>query len=264
MPAGLPWVFVGFLCLGQGGAAETGAEPPALRAWQAGQQAMIDGRAEEAIHHFQESLGLDPGLTRNHLSLAAAYLALGQDDQAAPHLARYLQTQPDHLVVRAHYADLLLRLSRPQAARTQFERFIADVQDHAVLARQHLVHCHSRLMEIAEGEEDAYGEHLHRGIGLYLLACRRAELGGVEGGLTAEGLLCKSAAELTLARLERPGEARPYWYLYEVWTQLGQRQPAGRCLRAARAALPLSYLTPAEQRGLFLAGQVADREAMRK
>jgi tetratricopeptide (TPR) repeat protein len=266
MASFLPCIWFGLLCLGQEPAsAEPGAAaPPALRAWQEGQQALVDGRADDAIRRFQDSLRLDPHLARNHLSLASAYLAQGRDEQAAPHLASYLDAQPDHLVVRAHYADLLLRLARPRDAREQFQRFVADVQDHDALARQHLVHCHSKLMEIAEAEEDAYGEHLHRGIGLYHLACRRAELHEDGGPLTVEGLLCKAAAELTVARMERPEQARPYWYLYEVWTRLGQQHPATRCLRTAEATATLSYLTPAEQRALFLACRQADREAQRK
>jgi tetratricopeptide (TPR) repeat protein len=266
MPSFLPWVCATLLCLAQEPPpdADIGPQPPALRAWQDGQRAMVAGRTDDAITRFQESLRLDPRLARNHLSLAAAYLAQGRDEQAAPHLARYLDAQPEHLVVRAHYADLLLRLNRPRGAREQFERFVADVQDHDSLARQHLVHCHSKLMEIAEAEEDAYGEHLHRGIGLYHLACRRAELQEEGGPLTVEGLLCKAAAELTLARMERPEEARPYWYLYEVWTCLGQRHPAARCLRTAASTAALSFLTPAEQRALFLACRQAEREAQRK
>lgn len=260
MPLCPSWVCVGLLCLGQA----PSAEAPALRAWQDGQRAIHDGNAPQAIACYQESLRLDPNLARNHLSLSAAYLGLGQDEQAAPHLARYLAAQPDHLVVRSHYAELLLRLERRGEARAQFERFIAEVQDHEGLARQHLVHCHSRLMEIAEGDEDEYGEHLNRGIGLYLLACQRAQLPDPEGTLSTEGLLCKAAGELTIARLRRPDEARPWWYLHAVWTELAQQQPAGRCLRAAAAASPLTYLTPAEQRDLHLACLRAERDAQRK
>ena len=65
--------------------------------------------------------------------------------------------------------------------------------------------------------------------------------------MSAESLLCKAAGELILARRERPDEARPCWYLFEVWSQLAQRQPAARWLRAAEDAAPFSYLTPAER-----------------
>jgi tetratricopeptide (TPR) repeat protein len=265
MFAALPWAWVGLLCLAQ---ASLPAAPPeseaALRAWEDGQRAMTAGRTDQAIACYERSLRLDPALARNHLSLAAAFLSRAQDERAAPHLALYVEAQPDHLVIRAHYAELLLRLERRDEARVQFERFVADVQDHETLARQHLVHCHSRLMEIAEGAEDEYAEHLHRGIGLYLLGCQRARLGEAEEMPSAEGLLCKAAGELTVARLRRPEEARPWWYLYAVWTELAQQQPASRCLRAAAAAAPLSYLTPAEQRDLYLACRRAGREVRHK
>jgi hypothetical protein len=107
-------------------------------------------------------------------------------------------------------------------------------------------------MEIAEAEEDDYSAHLHRGIGLDWLAQRPATR-KAEGELCAEALLCRAPAELVLARRCRSDEARPCWYLSRVWTQLGQRQPAARWLRAAHDKAPLSDLTPAERRGLHLA-----------
>jgi hypothetical protein len=61
----------------------------------------------------------------------------------------YLDAKPDHLVVRGQYAELLWRLDRLDDARIQFERFDAELQDHEKLASQHLVQCHSRLMDIA-------------------------------------------------------------------------------------------------------------------
>jgi tetratricopeptide (TPR) repeat protein len=254
------WVWVAVVLLGQRAlvAGETPPADTAETAWQEGQKALLAGKTDQAIACYQRSLALDPGLNRNHLSLAAAYLARGEEAEALPHLAHYLHAQPDHFVVRAHYAELLLRLEKPAEARREFERFVADAQDNEALARQHLIHCHSRLMEIAETQEDEYGEHLHRGIGLYLLACQRATLADADCTLSSEALLCRAAGELTMARLRKPDEARPCWYLYEVWSHLAQRQPALRWLRAAQAAAPFSHLTPAEQRGLYLAGLQRD------
>jgi Tfp pilus assembly protein PilF len=225
----------------------------ALANWKKGQQQLLEGRTEQAIASFQRSLEQDADLVCNHLSLAAAYLACGQEEQAAGQLDHYLQAQPDHYVVRGQYAELLLRLDRLDAAREQFERFEADIQDHETLAQQHLIHCHSQLMDISATIEDEYARHLHRGIGLYWLARQRAELAGEEDDrLSSEGLLCQAASELVQARRERPDEARPCWYLHQVWSCLGQRQPATRWLRAAENAAPFSYLTPAEQRSLHL------------
>ncbi|HEY7157203.1 MAG TPA: tetratricopeptide repeat protein [Gemmataceae bacterium] len=229
-------------------------EKAALANWKKGQQALLEGQTEQAIASFHKSLEQDAELVCNYLSLAAAYLARGQEEEAADQLKRYLKAQPDHYVVRGQYAELLLRLDRLDAAREQFERFEADIQDHETLARQHLIHCHSQLMDIAAAVDDEYAQHLHRGIGLYWLARQRADVENEEDDrLSSEGLLCQSASELMQARRERPDEARPCWYLHEVWSCLGQKQPATRWLRAAENAAAFSYLTPAEQRGLHLA-----------
>jgi tetratricopeptide (TPR) repeat protein len=239
-------------------------DSPAMKLWQEGQDAMGQGQTDRAIDCYRRSLVLDPRLSRNYLSLAAAFLDKGDNLTACPYLARYVEARPDHLVIRFHYAELLLKLDRPGAARAQFERFVADVQDQPALADAHLIACHSRLMEIAQTEEDEYAEHLHRGIGLYLLGRTRARLHDGGSEMTPESLFCSAAAELTLARLEKRNEARPCWYLHEVWSQLAQSQPAKRWLRAAEADAPFSYLTPAEQRRLEMACTRLRGEGSRK
>ncbi len=239
------------------------AEPvSAQHLWEQGQDAMRDGRTDAAVVFYEQSLVRDPNLVNNHLSLAAAFLDKGEDDRALPHLALYVEAKPNHIIVRAHYAELLLRLGEDRAAAVQYERFDADVQEHEQLAKKELAHCHSRLMEIAERQGDAYAAHLHRGIGLYLLACQDEQaLPDDDSSISTEGLLCKAAGELTLARQERPEEARPCWYLFEVWSRLSLRQPAVRCLRATEAAAPFGYLTPTERRDLRLAEHGQEVEA---
>jgi tetratricopeptide (TPR) repeat protein len=227
----------------------------AARLWEEGQAAMRRGQVDVAIRRYEDSLFTDPELVRNHLSLAAAYLERGDPEAACPHLGCYVAACPDHLAMRAHYAELLLRLRQLPTARAEYEHFVAQMQDQGKPAYAQLIHCHSRLMEIAEATDDVYGEHLHRGIGLYLLACEREALTDLGDELPAEGMYCKAAGELSLARLERPTDARPCWYLHEVWAHLGQRQPAGRWLREADRDAPFSTLTPAEQRGLHMACQ---------
>ncbi len=150
---------------------------PAHKAWQLGQTAMDHDRFDEAIGQFQLSLKLDPSLVQNHLSIAAAYLALDQKKESLPHLAAYLDARPQHFLIRWHYAEVLMNTDRPAAAQSQLERFVAAAQEHPRIAEEHLIACHTRMMEIAERQGDDYGEHLHRGIGLYLLARKRAELG---------------------------------------------------------------------------------------
>jgi tetratricopeptide (TPR) repeat protein len=248
----LPWL----LCLGCHSVVglEWDADPPdAERLWDQGQAAMKEGRADRAIGFYEQSLAADPGLTRNHMSLAAALLEKGDDAGAAAHLAKYVEAHPEHLVIRTHYAELLLRLERVTEARAEYERYLADAQEQSTPALTQLVQAHSRLMDIAEATEDEYGSHLHRGIGLYWLALQRADRPDPDGELPVESLLCKAAGELSVARARRPDEARPCWYLHNVWTRLGQEQPARRWLRAAQAAAPFTHLTPAEQRQLQLA-----------
>jgi len=247
---GVPLGWFWLLCLPL-----TAGENPgtAEQFWDMGQAAMRRGLPAEAVRFYERSLVLDPHLTRNHLSLAAAHLELGDDAGACAHLSRYVTANPEQLLMRVHLADLLLRLERAVEAGTEFERCVARAQERDDPSGRHLIHCHTRLMEIAEAAEDSYNAHLHRGIGLFHLAVQRATLGAGDEELSPEALLCKAAGELTLARLERPDEARPSWYLHEVWARLAQRRPARRCLQAAAAAAPFSYLTAAEQRGVQLA-----------
>jgi tetratricopeptide (TPR) repeat protein len=237
---------------------------PAQRAYELGQQAMDRDRLEEAAGQFQLCLRLDRTFVQAHLSLAATYLAMSDDRRAAVHLASYLQARPNHFLLRLHLGEALIRLKRHGEAAPQLERFVAEVQDFPRLADEHLVGCHTRLMEIAEELGDDYGEHLNRGIGLYLLARKRLDMGDDRSRGLAEEMLCKAAAELTLARQCRPGAARPWWYLHGVWTRLAQRQPAVRCLRAAAANAHPGALTPAERRELDLAACTLSREMHRK
>jgi hypothetical protein len=243
---------------------EAAAPESAERLWDQGQDAMRHGQIDLAIRLYERSLKTDPSLTRNYVSLAAAYLQMGDDAAACSYLARYVAFHPDQLLMRVHLADLFLRLQQAQDAAAEYARCIVHAQERDDPGNQHLIHCHTQLMSIAESAEDSYGEHLHRGIGLYYLAVQRAALWEATDELPAQALLCKAAGELTLARLLRPEEARPLWYLHEVWSRLAQRQPALKALRAASAAAPFSYLTAAEQRSLTLACQCEHIQGMAK
>jgi tetratricopeptide (TPR) repeat protein len=228
----------------------------ARQLWEQGQAAMRVGQAIKAIPLYHQSLAVDPGLVRNYLSLAAAYLDCDRLDAACIQLATYLHYHPEQFMIRAHFAELLLKLERFFEARDEFERFADDCPTLDGNDLKQMIHCHSRLMEIAETIDDEYAQHLHRGIGLYLLAKHRAKAGSAHDELPPEGLLCKAAAELTQARLRQPDQARPSWYLYQVWSRLGRHQTARRHLHEADLDSPFSDLTPAEHRGLALARQM--------
>src|SRR5215471_8598461 len=106
------WVFCCLLCLGchslvPDGNRETVPEPEtgpawkALELWEKGQEAMQHEHPKQAIALYEQSLALDPKLTCNYLSLAAAHLETGNEEAAGPYLARYVETHPDHLSARA-------------------------------------------------------------------------------------------------------------------------------------------------------------------
>jgi tetratricopeptide (TPR) repeat protein len=214
---------------------------------------MRSSQPDEAIRLYQQSLSVDPELVEDHLGLAAAYIAKDMPIDACFHLTKYVQARPDQLVIRSRYAELLVRLKKVQQAQAELEGCIAQAQEKGGRANDHMIHCHSRLVQIAEQSGDRYREHLHRGIGLFLIAGKRSSLPEPASEFSAEGIYCKAAAELTLAQLHHPEEAQPYWYLYKVWQELGQRQPALDQLRMAQASAPFTFLTPAEQRDLQLA-----------
>src|SRR5262245_42570198 len=186
------------------------------------------------------------------LQLAAGCIERGDEAGAVPHMLRHVEANPDQIMIRAYLAELLLRLDRLPEAQRHFERFVAEAQQTDGPARKQLIHCHTRLMEIAQDREDAYGERLHRGIGLLLLARQEQALGEAkEPAALRQQLLCKAAAELNEAHKARPDEARPSWYLFEVWSALNQSRPAEQALRQARDAAPFSTtLTPGERLGL--------------
>lgn len=220
--------------------------------WEKGQEAMRAGRPDEAIAYYRQGLKMDPAASHNYLSLAAALVAKGDEVGACEALSRFVTENPVHRNGRHYYAELARKLGKRQEAAAQFERLIADLQDDAKLDHAQLCHCHGRLMEMAEGQEDDYDYRLHRGIGLYWLAQGSLSAGGDTAELPPEGLLCKAANELTEARISRPGEARPAWYLHLVWRALGQASQAQPCLRDALEAAPFTYLTPSELRSLQL------------
>ncbi len=158
-------------------------------------------------------------------------------------------------MIRAYLAEMLVKMNKLADARDQFERFIADAQSVEGAAREHVLHCHTRLMEIAQTRGDVYEEHLHRGIGMVILA-RRLEASGESGEAEwcfRERMLCKAAAELAAAKKMRPDEPRPHWYLVEVWTKLGQPRAAAKSLKLAKATAALMPLPPAEQSALVAA-----------
>src|SRR5207244_253735 len=102
------------------------------------------------------------------------------------------EESPDHAKARYYFAELLWKLGKHRQARPQFECAVAQLQQETKTDIRHLIHCHGRLLQLAEDEGDKFQAHLNRGIGLYWLARGRALVGDPDGDLPAEGLLCKA------------------------------------------------------------------------
>ncbi len=228
--------------------------------WAQGQAALRAGDSSQAIQLFERSLQHQPEFPRSHLSLAAAYLAEGDEETACAHLDRFVATEPDHRNARYLYAELLWKRGLRDQARAQFQETIAAYQEARPVDARQLVHCHGRLMALAEESQDDFELQLQRGLGFYWLAQARSQLGDPQGDMPVEALLCRAAGCLSAAHGLRPEDARAPLYLHEIWRRLGQQQQAQRWLREARAAAPFAALTPQEERTLHLAGAMECRE----
>lgn len=204
-----------------------------------------------AIHRlvpatWARSIGADDPI----LLSASRALERGDHDAACARLSEYADRHPDSRQARVFYAEVLFKLGKQTPAMLEFEKAIALMHDDRTVDLGLLVHCHGRLLDIADADADEYSVHLHRGLGLYWLA--QQPRSGEESDAANESLLFKTAMELLAAHAVAPHEARPMWYLHLTWRQLGQSAPADRWLRQAREAEPFCYLTPRERIDLML------------
>lgn len=185
----------------------------------------------------------------DHLTRAAACVERGDETAAVTHLEAHLAARPDAVMIRAYLAELLLRIGRTADAREQFEWFTRQACEQTGPAGKHLVHAHTRLMEIA-ADADVFSEHLHRGIALVLMVRQWASEPGVDGGELAEATLAKAGRELREAERRKPTDPRPAVYLAEVYDRLGQPTAARAAARRATAMLPDGGLGDGERERL--------------
>ncbi|QVL31587.1 hypothetical protein KIH39_22510 [Telmatocola sphagniphila] len=186
----------------------------------------------------------------DHLMKAAECMEKQAPKEAAEHLRQHIAANPDQIMIRAYLAEMLYKMKQFDEAYWQFDRFTADAQEASGPAHEHLIHCHTRLMEMADEMNEGYAEHLHRGIGLYLLAKKSAKSVSDADEHLSEKLFLKATAEFKLAQKLSPTEARPAWYLYLCWTQLGQQEPSNKALKLAAELALTSNLTPSENQNL--------------
>lgn len=176
------------------------------------------------------------------LDRAADAIGRGDTTAATFHLTTHVRRHPDQLLFRLQLAELLFRQDRWSEASHEFETIIAIAQVGPESARKHLVHSHTRLMEIAQEDGDLSREKLHRGIGLYLIANQL-----VERDEDVQALCFKAIKSLNEAHEAQPVDGRASWYLYKTWRLLQQSAPAERSLRIARSRIDGSTMTDAEK-----------------
>lgn len=182
------------------------------------------------------------------LTLAADSLEKGNTAEAAAHLAKHVKQHPDQVIFRNQLAEQLYKLDRLTESQYHFNLVDSASTNLGNKLISQRIHCHTRLMEIARDRDDAFAEHLHRGIGLYLIADEVQAKADDPMELTAdaERLWCRAANELKEATKLEPEHARAYWYLYLVWAKLDQPRPAEAALKSTSERVVLSPLPMAE------------------
>jgi len=189
-----------------------------------------------AICHSAGIRGAMPEEEFDHLRAAALLVDRGEIAPAIPHLKAHLKRHPDAPMIRAYLAELLLKVGHEAEAKTHYEQFVRDAAEQEGLAKHHLVHAHTKLMEIAAEADDTYLEQYHRGVALYHLASPASD-GGYAWN---ESTLHKAATALNAAIAADGNDPRPLLPLMEV--QLRMDQPGAA--RQTRLALLASLSDP--------------------
>lgn len=187
-----------------------------------------------------------PGLSRSK-SMAMARTLLLQATARLEHndltgaaviLQRYVQAFPDAAMIRLQLGELCFKLDRTEESQHQFLAALDNVLDPALPLHCRL-HAHSRLVDIASLQKDEFNEHLHRGIGLALLAERRMQESTSTAGATVQELQGKSRTALMKAKRLAPLDARPSLYLAGLWQSM---QLIGNARSELQQAQLLSHL----------------------
>jgi Tfp pilus assembly protein PilF len=196
----------------------------------------------------------------DHFTRAAECLDRGDDAGAVTHLTAHVKAYPDAVMIRAHLAELHFKLGEAGKAQPHFARFVRDAAGMSGAAGRHLVHGHTRLMEIAAAGDDAFAEQFHRAVGLVLLVrqwdAEPATDGTPKAELDAltETTLVRAAGSLKIAKELAPADPRVHLYLAEVWGRLGQHSAARAAMTTAEQLLPDADLN-ADERARLRAGR---------
>jgi len=170
----------------------------------------------------------------DHLRAAALLVDRGEIAPAIPHLKAHLKQHPDAPMIRAYLAELLMKVGHEGEAKKHYEQFVRDAASHEGLAKHHLVHAHTKLMEIAAEADDSFQEQFHRGVALMHLAAPSDE-----GNVTwNEQTLRKALVAIRAAMATEPSDPRPLLPLMEIQQRLDQ--PAAARLTSSKLKAVLS------------------------
>jgi hypothetical protein len=187
--------------------------------------------------------GATPDDDFDHLRAAALLVDRGEIAPAIPHLKAHLKQHPDAPMIRAYLAELLMKVGHEGEAKTQYERFVRDADGKDGLAKHHLVHAHTKLMEIAAESDDTFHEYYHRGVALMHLASPAAD-----GGETwNEETLSKAMIAIRAAIAAEPGDPKPLLPLMEIQLRLDQPAAARQTRMKLKAVLSDPVWTAAER-----------------
>jgi tetratricopeptide (TPR) repeat protein len=201
--------------------------------------------AESGVPRTQDPLPTtETELPPDSLTLAAECLGRGDQANAAVHLEAHVLAHPEQVMFRAQLADLLLKLGRDEAAKVHYEEFAAEARRLTGAPRNHLVHVHTQLMELALRSDDRFAEVYHRGAGLLLLAAEQQKAVDRDDEF-AEEMLCKALRALSEARRMRPDNAEVRARLAEVYERMGNRRAAdAEKIAAGAGVVPTGSLPP--------------------
>jgi Flp pilus assembly protein TadD len=103
-----------------------------------------EGKLEEAVPYYRDSLRLEPRNARGYYNLGLALAGLGKAEEAAPCFAEAVRQAPGY--AEAHYSlgAILLQLSRPAPAREQLQAALG-----LPLSTEYAAQAHFRLGMIA-------------------------------------------------------------------------------------------------------------------
>lgn len=179
----------------------------------------IDNPEPEAA---ESEATFDSTIAEDALAKAAEHLDRDENREALPYLRAYVKANPDAVMIRAYLAELYLRLGETENASREFHTVIDIAETMSGPIRDHRVHCHTRLMEMAQADGDDFAEYLNRGIGLYLLVKRWDAEPGRSDEIVAEQTLSQALQAFREAEKYDSSDPRPQLWRAKVLDRLGQ------------------------------------------